>query len=89
VGYKKGDDVTKTPFEKVAEHKDLKDKGQTVKVVSEDKSVIGPGPKTGDSNRLRFFAVLFGGALTALTGFAMREGVRSIRQRREDLNMLV
>jgi hypothetical protein len=76
-----------------AKHEDINDEGQTVTWKERDKekkkTVIGPGPKTGDDNRLRFFAVLFGGALTALTGFAMREGVRSIRQRREDLNMLV
>lgn len=89
VGYKKGDDVTKTPLEKVAEHKDLKDKGQTVKIRDKDKPVIGAGPQTGDDNRLRAYAVLFGAASSGIMAFAGREGLRSLRKRREEMAILV
>jgi LPXTG-motif cell wall-anchored protein len=47
-GYKKGDDVGKTPGVIVAEHKDLKDKGQTIKVVKPG-TPIEHSPKTGDN----------------------------------------
>ena len=86
-GYKKGDDLSKTTMTKVAEHKDLKDEGQTVKV--KNGPVVSPPPKTGDDNRLRFFAVLFGGALSALTAYAVREGIRSLRRRKEEMEVLV
>ena len=90
-GYKKGDDLGKTTMTKVAEHKDINDKGQTVKVEEKEKDtpVLAPGPDTGDSSRLKFYVVLLGGALSALTAYGVREGIRSLRQRKEDLNMLV
>ena len=47
-GYKKGDDVEKAPKTIVAEHKDLKDKGQTIKVVTPG-TPIEHSPKTGDN----------------------------------------
>ena len=47
-GYKKGDDVEKAPKTIVAEHKDLKDKGQTIKVVKPG-TPIEHSPKTGDN----------------------------------------
>ena len=86
-GYKKGDDLSKTTMTKMAEHKDLKDEGQTVKV--KNGPVVAPPPQTGDSNMLRFYAVLLGGALSALVAYAIREGIRSLKQRREDMTILV
>ena len=56
-GYKKGDDVSKTPGVIVAEHKDLKDKGQTIKVVKPG-TPIEHSPKTGDDAPILIAAVL-------------------------------
>ena len=56
-GYKKGDDVGKTPGVIVAEHKDLKDKGQTIKVVKPG-TPIEHSPKTGDDAQVLVAAVL-------------------------------
>ena len=56
-GYKKGDDVGKTPGVIVAEHKDLKDKGQTIKVVKPG-TPIEHSPKTGDDAPIMLAAVL-------------------------------
>ncbi|MBR0379485.1 MAG: VaFE repeat-containing surface-anchored protein [Mogibacterium sp.] len=86
-GYKKGMDISEVTMTKVAEHKDIKDEGQTVKV--KNGPVVSPPPKTGDDNRLRFFVVLFGGALSALTAYAVREGIRSLKRRKEEMAILV
>ena len=56
-GYKKGDAVSKTPGVIVAEHKDLKDKGQTIKVVKPG-TPIEHSPKTGDDAPILVAAVL-------------------------------
>ena len=56
-GYKKGDDVSKTPGVIVAEHKDLKDKGQTIKVVKPG-TPIEHSPKTGDDAQVLVAAAL-------------------------------
>jgi len=87
VDYKKGDDVTKTPFEKVAEHKDLKDKGQTVKVGSKDTPVTTVTPKTGDDNLIWLWCILFTGALGAAMTVAVKETIRRHKERKEDLAM--
>ena len=88
-GYKKGDDLSKTTMTKVAEHKDINDKGQTVKVADGNTPVLAPGPDTGDSSRLKFYAVLLGGALSALTAYGVREGIRSLKRRKEEMSILV
>ena len=67
---------------KIAEHKDINDKDQTVKVPT-------AGPVTGDRSRLKLYALLFLLALSGLSSFAIREGIRSQRQRKEDMEMLV
>ena len=56
-GYKKGDDVSKTPGVIIAEHKDLKDIGQTIKVVKPG-TPIEHSPKTGDDAPILLAAVL-------------------------------
>ena len=84
-GYKEGDDVTKTPFEKVAEHKDLKDKGQTVKITETPPTTVPP--KTGDDKPLWFFVFLFTAALGAGLTMALKEAVRRYRERKADLAM--
>ena len=56
-GYKKGDDISKTPGVIVAEHKNLKDKGQTVKVVKPG-TPIEHSPKTGDDAPILLAAIL-------------------------------
>ncbi|MBR2705687.1 MAG: VaFE repeat-containing surface-anchored protein [Mogibacterium sp.] len=89
VGYKKGDDVTKTPFEKVAEHKDLNDKGQTVNIADGNTPVLIPGPDTGDGSMLKFYMVLLGGAVSVLTAYVVREGIRSLKRRKEEMSILV
>lgn len=59
-GYKKGDDVSKAKKAKVAEHKDINDKGQTVKIVKPGTPTREGGPKTGDSTKIALwiFALL-------------------------------
>ena len=52
-GYKKGEDVKKTKKEKIAEHKDINDKGQTVTVVGHSTpDTPYHAPRTGDHTRL-------------------------------------
>ena len=88
-GYKKGDDLGKTTMTKVAEHKDINDKGQTVKVSDGNTPVLAPGPDTGDGSRLKFYVVLLGGALSAMTAYGVREGIRSLKRRKEEMSILV
>ena len=70
-GYKKGDDVSKTPGVIVAEHKDLKDKGQTIKVVKPGTS-IEHSPKTGDDAPILVAAVLMLAAAAFACGLYRR-----------------
>ncbi len=83
--YKEGDDLEKTTLTKIAEHKDLKDKGQTVKV--KDGPVVSPPPKTGDRTMLLLWGILFTGALAAAMSMAVKEAVRRHKERQEDLAM--
>jgi hypothetical protein len=84
-GYKKGDDLSKTTMTKVAEHKDLKDEGQTVKV--KDGPVVSPPPKTGDNTMLWIWGIMFTGAFGAAMTLAVKETIRRHRERQEDLAM--
>ena len=56
-GYKKGDDISKTPGVVVAEHKDINDKGQTIKVVKPG-TPIEHSPKTGDKAPILLVLIL-------------------------------
>ena len=85
--FKGGTDITGIPMTVVAEHKDLKDKGQTIKV--EKTPEKSAPPKTGDDNRLMLWFALMGFGLIGGTGFAVKEGMRSLRQRKEDMDLLV
>lgn len=64
-GYKKGDSLENTTLTQVAEHKDLKDEGQTVKIT--EKPAVPPTkgnpPKTGDTALLWLWGILFLGAI--------------------------
>ena len=59
-GFKKGDDLKKAKKTKVAEHKDINDKGQTVKIVKPETPTREGGPKTGDNTKIALwiFALL-------------------------------
>ena len=72
--YKKGDDIEKTARVIIAEHKDLNDKGQTVKIVG----VPGHSPKTGDPAH-----IVWAIALLLLSGEAAYVVYR-VRRSRED-----
>ena len=84
-GYKKGDDLAKTTMTKVAEHKDLKDEGQTVKV--KNGPVVSPPPKTGDNTMLWLYGGVFAAATSGLFAFVIKEFLRRRRQAREDAEM--
>ena len=76
-GYKKGDDISKTPKTEIASHKDLADEGQTVKIVKEDKpgSLGTPGksyPKTGDNAKIGLFAGILLASAAALIALLIR-----------------
>ena len=73
-GYKKGDDIEKTVKVIVAEHKDLNDKGQTVKIVG----VPGHSPKTGDTSHIVWAIALL--LLSAEAAYV----VYRVRRARED-----
>ena len=83
--YKEGDDLEKTTLTKIAEHKDLKDKGQTVKI--KDGPIVSPPPKTGDRTMLLLWGILFTGALAAAMSMAVKETIRRRKERQEDLEM--
>ena len=87
-GYKKGDDITKAKKTKVGEHKDINDKGQTVKIVKPEEPVVPETPRdtpeTGDSNLFKFFGALFIMASLGITALAGKEAHRKLKQRRED-----
>ena len=84
--YKEGEELSKFTVTKVAEHKDLKDEGQTVKVSKEAKRVP---PKTGDNNMLWLYGGLFAAAMTSMLVLVIKEYVRKRKQEREDAEMFV
>jgi len=83
-GYKKGDNPDKVKKIKIAEHKDINDKGQTVKITEPETPTRVDSPKTGDNTKLWIFVGLFLAAFIPFTVYAGREAQRKIRQRRED-----
>ena len=82
--YKEGEELSKFTVTKVAEHKDLKDEEQTVKVSKEAKRVP---PKTGDNNMLWLYGGLFAAAMTSMLVLVIKEYVRKRKQEREDAEM--
>ena len=87
-GYKKGDDITKLKKTKIAEHKDINDKGQTVKITEPEK----PGtpvdsPDTGDKRKLWIYIAIFIATLVPLSIFVGREIHKKHKQRKEDKEM--
>lgn len=86
-GYKKGDDITKVKKIKIAEHKDINDEGQTVKITEPETPNKVDSPKTGDNNMLKFFAAVMVIAALGITVLAGKDAQRKIKQRREDREM--
>ena len=82
--FKKGDDVSKADKTVVADHKDLNDEGQTVKVSKEAKSVP---PKTGDNTMLWLYGGLFIAAFGSMLTLVIKEYVRRRKQAKEDAEM--
>jgi len=82
--FKKGDDVSKANKTVVADHKDLNDEGQTVKVSKEAKSVP---PKTGDNTMLWLYGGLFIAAFGSMLTLVIKEYARRRRQAKEDAEM--
>jgi hypothetical protein len=82
--FKKGDDVSKADKTVVADHKDLNDEGQTVKVSKTAKSVP---PKTGDDTLLWAYGILFTAAMGAMLTLVIKEYVRRRKQAKEDAEM--
>ena len=85
--YKKDEDLSKFTLTEVAEHKDLKDEGQTVLV--KDGPVVSPPPKTGDSPLIWLYVGLFTAAMGSMIALVIREYAKKRRQAREDAEMLV
>ena len=82
--FKKGDDVSKADKTVVADHKDLNDEGQTVKVSKEAKRVP---PKTGDDTPLKLWLALMFAAIAAVLPLAIKETIERRRQHKEDMEM--
>ena len=78
-GYKKGDNPDKVKKIKIAEHKDINDEGQTVKITEPETPTKGDSPKTGDNTKLKVYATLLGFAIAGLSSIVARE----IRKRRK------
>ena len=85
--YKEGEDLSKFSLTEVAEHKDLKDEGQTVLV--KDGPVVSPPPKTGDNTLLWLYGGIFTAAMGTMLALVIKEYARKRRQTREDAEMLV
>ena len=83
--YKDGEDLSKFTLTEVAEHKDLKDEGQTVLV--KDGPVVSPPPKTGDNTLFWLYGGVFTAAMGALLAFVIKEFLRKRKQAREDAEM--
>ena len=82
--YKDGEELSKFTVTKVAEHKDLRDEGQTVKVSREAKRVP---PKTGDNNMLWLYGGLFAAAMASMLALVAKEYARKRKQDKEDAEM--
>ncbi len=82
--YKKGDDVSKADKTLVADHKDINDGGQTVKVSKTAKSVP---PKTGDSTLIWLYVGLFTTAMGSMLFVVAKEYARKRKQAKEDAEM--
>ena len=80
-------DLSKTTLTQVAEHKDLKDKGQTVLV--KDGPVVSPPPKTGDNTMLWLYGVLFAGAFGSMIALVGKEYIKKRRQAKKDAEMFI
>ena len=85
--YEEGKDLSETTLTQVAEHKDLKDKGQTVLV--KDGPIVSSRPKTGDNTLLWVYAVLFIGAFGSMLALVIKEYIKKRRQAKEDAEMFV
>ena len=83
--YKKGEDLSKFTLTEVAEHKDLKDEGQTVLV--KDGPVVSPPPKTGDNTLIWVYGVLFTGAFGSMLALVIKEYIKKRKQAKEDAEM--
>ena len=82
--YKEGEELSKFTLTRIAEHKDLKDEGQTVKVSKEAKRVP---PKTGDNNMLWLYGGLFAAAMGSMLALVAKEYARRRKQAKEDAEM--
>ena len=80
-GYKKGDNVEKAPKTIVAEHKDLKDKGQTIKVVKPG-TPIEHSPKTGDNVHIALAVALM--LLAAEVGYVLFKRRKALKTGDDD-----
>ena len=85
--YEEGKDLSETTLTQVAEHKDLKDKGQTVLV--KDGPEVSPPPKTGDNTMLWLYGGLFTAAFGSMLALVIKEYIKKRRQDKEDAEMFV
>ena len=83
--YTEGMDISKTTLTQVAEHKNLNDEAQTIKV--KDGPVVSPPPKTGDNTLIWLYGVLFTGAFGSMIALVIKEFIRKRRQAKEDAEM--
>ena len=87
-GYKKGDDVSKAKKTVVGEHKDINDKGQTVKIIKpeepEKPGTPTDSPKTGDNSLLKLYATFLGFAIAGLAAMVRKELAKRRKQAKED-----
>lgn len=83
--YKKGEDLSKFTLTQVAEHKDLKDEGQTVLV--KEGPIVSPPPKTGDNTMFWLYGILFIGAFGSMLALVIKEYIKKRRQAKEDAEM--
>ena len=91
-GYRKGDDVSKSKKTVVGEHKDINDKGQTVKIIKpeepEKPGTPTDSPKTGDNSLLKLYATFLGFAIAGLAAMVRKELAKRRKQSKEDKEML-
>lgn len=85
--YEEGKDLSETTLTQVAEHKDLKDKGQTVLV--KDGPEVSPPPKTGDNTMFWLYGGLFAAAFGSMLALVIKEYIKKRRQDKEDAEMFV
>ena len=72
-------DLKKAKKTKVAEHKDINDKGQTVRIVKPGTPTKSSGPKTGDNAKLVIWAFAFLAA-AGMMGTLLRRRVRKAKE---------